>query len=358
MDNNSVVKVVAAVGLLAGAGVAAFMFCKQRCSQRSNFNLAQSSMDDAGGSAATGTILCTINGRPVIHESDFNQSMAQMLQQSFKGASPDVLPMAIKRKFFDQLVQQELIVCEAEKAHIENDPEFTKAFNDMVKMLKRHLQVQFTEKKIFDGINVDDEEIAKHYAEHKDRYVKDPGGILAAGVKFGSEGDANAFFKKASTDVKKFEEQAKLASKDGFKDFGRISKAARGYAAMSVPGPVRDAVSATTDFPHVDVVKAGKEFWVVLSQDSKAPDYFELKDISTQIAGMIKNTKFKEVLDHRLQDIRDHMTVVINEDFFKEPEKTDADDSTGKAMAKLAQAAVKKNMLAEKIDKAEQVATV
>lgn len=341
--DNTVVKVVAAAGLLAGAGVAAFMLCKHR-SQQTSLKFAHAPVSSVKGEAA-GTVLCSINGQPVIYERDFKQSMEQMLQQSFKGASPEALPMAIKRRFFDQLVQQELIVCQAEKAHLEDNPEFVKAYDDMSRMLKRHLMVQFVEKDIYDHIKISDTDIAKHYEENKARYVKDAGGILTTGVKFGSESEASTFLKKAANDAKKFEDQAKAASKEGnFKDFGRISKEARGYAAMSIPAPVRDAVTALKDFPHLEMVKAGKEFWVVLAQDSKEPVYFDLAEINPQIQGMLKNTKFKDVLDDQLNEIRKKELIVINEEFFKEPEK---DAASHKAIEKLAQAAVKQNMLNE-----------
>src|SRR5271154_956842 len=61
---------------------------------------------------STGAVLCSINGKPVIRESDFLTNINQMLQANpyFRGAGADSLPLSIKRKFFDELVKQEVIL--------------------------------------------------------------------------------------------------------------------------------------------------------------------------------------------------------------------------------------------------------
>src|SRR5271154_388596 len=101
--------------------------------------------------AASAKVLCKIDDKPVIKESDFINNLNQMLQANpyFRGAGIDALPMAIKRKFFDELVKQELIVAHETKNNVENDKEFIKALDEMLKLVKRSLMVQFFEKKIY-----------------------------------------------------------------------------------------------------------------------------------------------------------------------------------------------------------------
>jgi peptidyl-prolyl cis-trans isomerase C len=281
---------------------------------------------EAGDSA----VLCSINGKPVIKETDFMNNLNQMIQanQYFRGATAESLPKELQRKFFEQLVTQALIEAHANENDIEKHPAFIKAYQEADKQLKSALKVQVVEKEIYDGITVSDEEINKHFAENKDRFVKVPGGTLAAGVRFETEAAADAFLTKARNDIANFETLAKAAGDGKFRDFGRVSKESRGMQFEIVPAPIKDAVLAAPKAPHVEKVKAGKEFWVIKSWDKKNTELFELTEVKPHIEGMLKSNKFKDVLDARLKDIRSKMNVSVNEGFFtsKEPAGEKGDD--------------------------------
>ena len=288
-------------------------------------------------------VLCSINGKPVIKEADFINNLNQMIQanQYFRGATAESLPKELQRKFFEQLVTQALIEAHANDNGIEKHPAFIKAYQEADKQLKSALKVQVVEKEIYDGISVSDDEINKHFNENKERFVKVPGGTLAAGIRFETEAAADAFLVKARTDVANFETLAK-ADKDGkFRDFGRVSKESRGMQFEIVPAPIKDAVLAAPKAPHVEKVKAGKEFWVVKSWDKKNTELFELAEVKPHIEGMLKSNKFKDVLDARLKDIRSKLNVSVNEGFFasKEPAGEKGDDEVVEASHAAAEAA-------------------
>ncbi len=274
-----------------------------------------------------GVVLCTVNGKPVIHESGFNKNINQMLQASpyFKGAGADSLPMSIKRKFFDELIKQELILVDANKTSIENDAEFIKAYNEMKELLQRSLKIQFFEKKLYDGIKVDDADVKKHYAENKEHYVKVAGGVLLAGVKFDQEAQATAFLGSVKSNVEGFDKLAKASKTGKFKEFGRVSKEARGFNFEAVPAPIKESALAANKFPMIEKVKVGKEFWVIKATDKKDTVYFDIDEIKPQVEGMLKNNKFKDVLDGKIKELRGANTIVVNEDYFKE-KKGDEED--------------------------------
>lgn len=285
----------------------------------------------ASEEAKAGAVLCTIGGEPAITESEFRSNLNQMLQANpyFRGASAESLPKELLRRFFDQLSTQVVIEKYALKNDIEKDPEFIKAYNETEKLLKRTLMVQVFEKKLYDGIKVDDADITKHYSENKDRFVKVAGGVLLIGARFERDDLANAFLVKVKAAPDNFEKLAKADKDAKFKNFDRVNKDTRGFQQETIPAPVRETALAMNKLPGIEKVKAGKEIWVIKVWDKKDTTLFAIEEVKSHIESMLKNNKFKDELDKRVKTIKDELKVVVNEKFFegdkKEGEKKDAD---------------------------------
>lgn len=270
------------------------------------------------------TVLCSIDGKPAIRETDFMNNLNQMLQANpyFRGAGADALPMAIKRKVFDELVKQELIIADATKNNVENDAEFQKAFDDMKAQIKRMLKVQFFEKKIFDGINVKSSDVSKYFNENKDKYVKVPGGVLVSSVVFDDEAIANEFLNEAKANRDQFEQIGKSVEGGTFKDFGRVGKEARGFTLNDVPAALKDAALNMNTLPGIGKVKVGKQVYVFKASDRKTTTYFDLDEIKPQIEALLKNNTFKDVIDSTLEGIKSGHSVSVNEEYFKDTNPT------------------------------------
>jgi len=297
-------------------------------------------------SASTGAVLCKINGESVIQESDFIKSITQMLQANpyFRGAGVDSLPGSIKRKFFDELVKQKVIVKNAQQSNLFEKDEFKKAYNEMMQLVKDSLTVQFFEKEVFDNISINENEVKDHYKNNKKQFIKSAGGILISGAKFDSEDLATAFLSKAQDKPTNFENLAKDDKKATFKSFGRISKDAKDFAASLVPTPIKKQAFGIKKLPAVSKVKVGKEYWVIVASDKKETVYFELDEINSQIKSMLKNNKFKDQLDKRLTKIKTQMSITINEDYFKEKDvelKAEVDSDKAKKVAKAPKTIIK-----------------
>lgn len=280
-------------------------------------------------SKADGAPLYTINGEVAITEGEFLNNLQQMIQANpyFRGATIDSLPKELLRKFFDQLATQALIEKYSVKNSVQNDPEYIKAYNETEKLLKRSLMVQMFEKKIYDGINVSDSDIKKHFAENKDRFVKSAGGVLAMGARFDTEAAADAFMAKAKTNVNDFENLAKADKAGKFKDFGRVSKESKGFQYDVVPAPIKEAVLAMHKLPSVEKIKSGKEFWVVKASDKQDTVLFDIEEVRGHIEGMLKNNLFRDALEKRIKDLKNDFSVTVNEDYFKEKNAEKSEDS-------------------------------
>lgn len=279
-----------------------------------------------------GATLCSINGKPVINEGDFNKSIAQVLQANpfWRGAGgADALPPAIKRKFLDEMVKQELIIADAQKQNLENDPAFLKELEEMSKLVKRSLVVQFFEKRIFDNLEVSDRDIQKHYDDNKERYVKVAGGVLVTSTAFDNEAAADAFKAKAPNNLQDFEKAAKAEAEGKFNDYGRVGKETRGEMGVEIaPKALKSAVLAIKSYPAVGKVKVGKQFHIFCAADPKETEYFALDEIRPQVEGILKNNLFRDKLDEKLKTLAQSFEVTINEDYFK-AKTGSSDDEAG-----------------------------
>ncbi len=274
-----------------------------------------------------GAVLLNIDGKSVVTEDDFNKHLAQMLQANpyFRGATADSLPKQLQRKFFDELIKQELIVAWANKNNIREDQEFKKNYKELKKLVQRSLFVQFYEKKIFDDIKITDEEVKDHYNKNKDKFVKEQGGILVEGVEFSSVNGVDAFLAKVLGKEAEFKKIAKVSYSKEFEDFGRVAdKDLDG----KLPKEIKNKVFALSKFPKVLKVAAGDKTWVVCALDKKDILYFGFDEIKDQLKEMIKVNKFKDLLNEKIDKLKNGFKININEDFFKDtvaPQKDIAD---------------------------------
>lgn len=306
---------------LKGAAVALTIALFPGCAVFDFFKKKEDKAEEAKAAGADIT-LCKINDKSVITKDDFDKRINQILQANpyFRGAGADMLPPQVKQNVFKRLVEEELLIHDADASKIESDVEFKKIYSEMKNLLKRSVKIQLTEKKIFDKIQIGDEEIKDHFEKNKDRYVKVAGGVLASGVKFDTDAAATAFLNSSKSKVSDFDAMAKKSA-GKFKEFGRVGAeaAGAGMGMEAVPAPIKEAVLSVSNLPAVQKVKVGKEIWVVKASDKTAPVYFELSEIKEQLVGMLKNNKFRDEYNKVVQDLQGKYKVSTNDEFFKAP---------------------------------------
>lgn len=315
--NNNIAKLilaVAVVSMLGGCKPVMDFFKNKRVAKKVESNKLPKSYAD------NSSVLLNIDGMPAITENDFNKHLTQMLQVNpyFRGASVDSLPGQLKRKFFDELVKQELILAWANKNNADQSVEFRKNYEEMKKLVKRSLLVQNFETKLFEDVKVSDSDIKKHFEENKDKFVKEPGGVNVEGVSFEDNEAANTFLASVKGKEAEFKTLAKAQDKDAFKSFGRVEDKQASMENL-VPKEIKDKALSLKKYPSVVKVQSGGKVWVICASDKKDTQYFELAEIKEQLEGMLKNNKFREILDEKVKDLKGDFTLDINEEFFNEP---------------------------------------
>jgi peptidyl-prolyl cis-trans isomerase C len=315
--NNNMAKLilaVVAVSLLGGCKPVMDFFKNKRVAKKVESNKLPKSYAD------NSPVLLNIDGMPAITENDFNKHLTQMLQVNpyFRGASLDSLPGQLKRKFFEELVKQELILAWANKNNVDQDADFRKNYEEMKKLVKRSLLVQNFETKLFEDVKVLDADVKDHFEKNKDKFVKEPGGVNVEGISFEDNEAANTFLALVKGKEAEFKTLAKAQDKDAFKSFGRIEDKQASMGSF-VPKEIKDKALSLKKYPSVVKVQSGGKVWVICATDKKDTQYFELAEIKEQLEGMLKNNKFREILEEKVKDLKGDFTLDINEDFFSEP---------------------------------------
>ena len=341
---------------LKGTALALTVALLPGCAVMDFFKKKEEKSEEAKAAGAEVT-LCKINDKVVITKDDFDKRINQILQANpyFRGAGADMLPPQVKQNVFKRLVEEELLIHDADANKIESDAEFKKIYAEMKNLLKRSVKIQLTEKKIFDKIQIAEEELKAHFDQNKDRYVKVAGGVLVSGVKFDSDSAASAFLATAKANVANFEELAKQSKSGKFREFGRVAKEAAGapMGMEATPAPIKEAALSSQSLPSVQKVKVGKEIWVIKASDRKEPVYFELSEIAEQLSGMLKNNKFKDEYAKVVKELEGKYKISTNDEFFKAPAKSE-EQAEGQVEPKEGEAPALSATPAEGADKEEE----
>ncbi|MCK4517974.1 hypothetical protein KAT92_04305, partial [Candidatus Babeliales bacterium] len=226
-------------------------------------------------------------------------------------------------KVLDDLSRFKLVVAAAQKEGIENDAEYKKAYKEQTDRLKELLLSRIYEKKMFDNIVVPETELKADFDANKTKYVKEQGGVLVSAVSFEQRDKALAFYDRVKSKVSEFESLGKKEKAGKFKEFGRVGEQApaQGYEAAAVPQAIRDAATKLTKLPAVDVVKEGKQTWVIVASDKKEAVAYDYQEARKSIADKLKVNKFMELRNKSYEDLKKKFTLEVNEEFFKEEKK-------------------------------------
>lgn len=309
-----------------------FTGAKEKIIEKKKEILSQKSTPDVA--------LLSIDGKPSLTKKEFDVLLSQIIKanpyfQTVGGVAG--LPGEIKRKIFDRIVEQRLIVASTEKKGIDKQEDFVESLSKTTELLRQSLLVQFYEKDILSGITVDQNEVKAEFEKNKSRYIKVAGGALVEGVKFENSSDADAFYDRVKSNISNFTELAKNEPKGEFKNFDRVGESPYGPQYSQISPAIRSAVLKLSTYPSIIKVKdVNKKTWVVHAADKKETVYFSLDEIRPRLESMIKTNKFKEKLDTQLKTLRKEFTVDINEDFFAKNYMKTAEE---KKVAKVSQVA-------------------
>ncbi len=309
------VVVLSGAALLFLSGCAPYNFVKEKLFGKEEAQKETKSYT----SASAGPNLLNINGEAALSKGEFDKYLTQLVQSNryFQSLGVAGLPGEVKRKVFDRLVQQRLIVKKAEKMGLDDQDAFKKSFAETQKLIKESLLVQMYEKDILADVSVEGQEVASEYEKNKSRYVKVAGGVLIEAISFKDSSDADFFYERVNNNADNFVALAKIEARGEFRDFNRVSSVVFGQQAAQVPAAIRSAAMQVASFPGIKKVKDTDKIWVMRASDKKATVYFTLEEIKSQLEMIVRANKFKEALDVKLKALREEFTVDVNEDLFK-----------------------------------------
>ena len=263
-----------------------------------------------------GVPLLKINNKPVINDTAFYKELGAMVGKM----DPMLLPKPTQRKVLEDLARFETTVAAAIKEGVDKDPEFRKAYKEQKRRLKKVALVRFYDKKKFDEIKVDEVAAKAHFDANKASYVKEQGGVLVSGVKFSSREKALAFYENAKkqTKVEDFASIGKKEKEGKFREFGRVGEEAAQGAYNMVPAAIKSAALKLTKVPGVDIVKDGKETWIIHVSDKKEAVLYEYPEIKERLINQLKINEFMKQRNEMYEKLKKELNVEINEEFFKE----------------------------------------
>lgn len=243
-------------------------------------------------------VLANVDGRDV-RESDLNALMSNLGQNAayFQGEEG-------RKKLIDELVMHELIYSEALENELEKDEEFIAVMKNM----KKSMLQQYGLRKMFNDINVSDEEVEDYYNKNKSKYKKTEM-VKASHILVDTEEKA----KKILEDIKaglSFEEAAKQNSSCPSKEVGGdLGQFGRGQMVKEF----EDAAFAMKKGEISEPVKTEFGYHIIKLTDYVPEGDSELKDVFEEIKKNYFLEKQEKVYQDKKDELKDKYKVEVFE---------------------------------------------
>lgn len=249
-----------------------------------------------------GEILAKV-GDEVILEKDIDMLLSKVPQQyRMRYSSADA-----KKEIVQRLVDVKMLAWEARRRGIDKRPDVKTRFEYLIdQMLAKEL-----EEEISSNIEVTDKEVAKYYDEHKDKFSTPPK-IKVRHILVKTKEEAEEVLKeiKGGKDfaaLAKERSNCPSAKKGG--DLGLISKGRMDPA-------FEKAAFALGEGDISDVVKTSYGYHIIKVEDKSPAKVKDLDKVKAAIERSVINDKREEVLKDLSSDIKNKVTIEINEDYF------------------------------------------
>lgn len=252
---------------------------------------------------ANAATVASVNGKN-ISDTEVSEFFAPMLRgQDFK-----TLPDNQKKALIQQYIIQDLILQDAKKQKLEQDPLYTKELD----RAKENILINVYQEKILNSIKIDAAKVKAFYEQNKDKYIR-PAGVQAKHILVSSEQEAKDIIKelkglkgKALND--KFSQIAKEKSIDpGSKNQG----GELGWFDQStMVKPFTDAAFALKNGTITTTpVKTNFGYHVILKENSRAKEQIKFDDVKKGIENGLKFEEFKKVINQKGQDLLNNAKV-------------------------------------------------
>ncbi|MEN3185414.1 MAG: peptidyl-prolyl cis-trans isomerase [Atribacterota bacterium] len=263
--------------------------------------LAQEQPDPSGASSANATqaIVAQVNGEP-IYLSELEEiwnSLPESYRVQFPGGMKDLL---------EQLIRQALIVQEAKKNNLENDPVVLKRLESIKKQV---LVSEFIKREILEKVAVSDEEVEKEYNANPTLYTE-PEQVKVSHIMVSTKEKAQEVLEELKGG-KPFEEVAKSKSESP----DSVSGGAMGYVKRGDLDPeIEKVVFDLAPGNFSDVVETGYGFHIFLVSEHLQPRLKELGEVKEEIITRLTPQKQQEAFDKLIEGLKNKSEIAIIEE--------------------------------------------
>ena len=258
-------------------------------------------------------VILKIEGKAVGRKEEFLQFASDFIKATplaqFGLSTYESAPAPIQEQLFNAFLEQKLISRWGYDQGLQHDQEFKDTLEKLLERIKQELMAKTFEKRIFDGIQVNDKDIQETYTKNRERFIKEPGSMTVRGAGFDADEKASVFQHLMSEQGGDAFQKLAEESSGEFKDFGNVSTDPR----MAFTSPLPPALRAM-----VFSMPAGQEYgravdnnvhWVVQIVSRNEPVYSPFEEVREQVTMGARTEKFMKEREGELKKLRDRYTV-------------------------------------------------
>ena len=215
-----------------------------------------------------------------------------------------------KKKFLDEIVQEELLHKEALKSKIDKDPETQEV---IAEAKKRILVARLIKNRVQDKTFISEEEIKRYYDEHSEEFML-PERWRASHILVDTPEEAEKIREKLKQGAS-FEELAEKRSKDAASKKGGDV----GYFSKGQLIPEFEKACFELELGELsDVIKTQFGYQVIKVTDRKSPEVQEFSSVGNIIKKDLERKRKTELLKELIADLQNNTKITINEELLSE----------------------------------------
>jgi len=302
-------------GMLVG-GVVATLFLLPGCMNNSKTIQEETINVEIEEAPLTGEVLVSMKGKAVITTDSMADEKERFLNwyPQFRQVLPVMDPKEVDHLILEQVITQKIIDEYIAENKIDQTESYKKDLAAAIENIVRMLNAKHFGENLV--VSVSDAEIKEFYEANKDSMpgiIVSQGGISTTGIEFSDESTARAFMTKAKSVPGGFK---KAAQDEGLtaqiKDFKLVNA-----QSIGVDAQLRDKIVGIKTVPAIELFAVDGKFWVVNATSKEEPKYRPYDQLKDRLKQQVEQNKKMELLQEKLNKLREQFKIEINEDYFK-----------------------------------------
>ena len=260
-------------------------------------------------------VLATIDGKPLITKNMLESEKKKLIE-----SNPQLQAMIalmdekqLDRNLMDGLTSREVIRKYIKDNQVEQSDKYKKDFEMVLAQVRDALNTRYFMEAFVEQATED--EIKGFYDANKDAIPSlliSRGGVEAKGVPFGDRQLAKDFATKVKSDKNNIDKVAKSGGfENKLKNFRLVND-----ETVGIDEELKNKIIAIQSFPHVEVVKSGNEFWVIVATKKEDARYRPLEQVRAELKQQIEKDKTMKRFEDEVARLKGEYNIRIDETFF------------------------------------------